>query len=72
MQCSTIHHIQKFGENVVIFQLATRWQQWYIIRCFLVLDDTSKVESVIAALKERPQGLELLLAGDFNTNLDHQ
>ena len=31
---------------------------------------TSTIESVVAALKERPKGPELLVAGDFNANLD--
>ena len=28
------------------------------------------IESVVAALKERPRGLELLVMGDLNSNLD--
>ena len=30
-------------------------------------DDTSSIESVVAALKERPQGTALVVAGDLNT-----
>ena len=37
--------------------------------CYLSPDNTSTIESVIAALKERPIGAELLVAGDFNANL---
>ena len=62
--------IQYFSTNVVGFQLETGEQRWYIIECYLTLDDTSTIESVIAALKECPQGSELLVAGDLNTNLD--
>ena len=32
-------------------------------------DDTSIIESVVAALKERPQGTRLLVVGDFNVKL---
>ena len=32
-------------------------------------NNTLMIESVIAALKERPRGAELLVAGDFNFNL---
>ena len=32
-------------------------------------DDTSTIESVVVALKERPRGAKMLLAGDFNVNL---
>ena len=61
--------VHKFGPNVVGFQMATGKQQWYIVRCYLAPDNTSTIESVIAALKERPQGAELLVAGDFNVQL---
>ena len=36
---------------------------------YLAPDDTSTIESVLAALKERPRGAELLVAGDFNVKL---
>ena len=44
-------------------------KRWYIVGCYLSPDNTSKIESVIAALKERPQGAELLVVGYFNDNL---
>ena len=37
--------------------------------CYLSPDNTSTIESVVAALKERPMGNGLLVAGDFNANL---
>ena len=37
--------------------------------CYLAPDDTLTIDSVVAALKERPSGTELLVAGDFNINL---
>ena len=42
---------------------------WYIIGCYLASNDTSMIESVVAALKEQPRGAALLVAGDFNTTL---
>ena len=45
-------------------------RKWYIIRCYLSPDDTSTIESFVAALKERPWGAELLVAGDLNINLE--
>ena len=59
---------QKFGSNVVGFQLATGAQRWYILRYYLDPDDTSTIDSVIATLKECPRGVELLVAGDCNAN----
>ena len=62
--------IQQVGPNVVGFQLAAWKRRWYIIGCYLAPDNTLTIDCVFAALKERPQGSELLVAGDFNTNLD--
>ena len=62
--------IQQFRPNVVGFQMATGEQRWYIIRCYLAPNDTSTIESVVAALKDRHQGLDLLVAGDLNANLE--
>ena len=61
--------VQKFGPNVVGFQIETGEQQWYIVGCYLVPNYTSTIESVVATLKERPKGAELLVTGDFNANL---
>ena len=65
-----VETIQQFGPSVVGFQLATRDRRWYIIGCYLSPDDTSTIESVVAALKERPWGAELLVAGDLNINME--
>ena len=44
--------------------------------CYFSHNGTSTIDSVVAALKERPRGAKLLAAGDFNVNLsepeDHQ
>ena len=64
-----VEDVQQFGTNVVGFQLATGQRQWYIVVCYLAPDKTSTIESVVAALKERPRGAKLLVTGDFNVNL---
>ena len=61
--------VQKFGPNVVGFQLAIGKRQWYIVGCYLAPNDTSTIDSFVAALKERPRGAELLVAGYFNAKL---
>ena len=58
--------IQQFEPNIVGFQMATGEQRWYIIGCYLALEDTSTIEIVITVLKKRPRGLELLVVGDLN------
>ena len=64
-----VEAVQQFGPNVVSFQLATGERRWYIVGCYLAPDDTLTIESVVVALKERPRGARLLVAGDFNVNL---
>ena len=51
--------------------MATGERQWYIIGCYLSPDNNSTIDSVVAALKERPQVLELLVTGGLNTNLEN-
>ena len=65
----TLEAIQQFGPYAVGFQLATGELRLYIIGCYLAPDNTLTINSVVAALKERPQGLEILVIGDLNVNL---
>ena len=64
-----VEAVQKFGPNVIGFQLATGERRWYIVGCYLAPDDTSTIERVVEALQSRPRGAELLVARDFNVNL---
>ena len=64
-----VEAVRQFGPNVVSFQLATGARRWYIIGCYLAPDYTSTIESVVAALKERPRVTALIVAGVLNTTL---
>ena len=64
-----VEAVHQFGPNIVGFQLAAGERWWYIVGCYLTHDDTSTIDSVVSALKERPRGAELLVVGDFNLNL---
>ena len=44
-------------------------RRWYIVGCYLSPDGTSTIEWVVEALRERPTGAELLVAGNMNINL---
>ena len=46
-----VEAVRQFGPNIVSFQLATGALQCYIIGCYLAPDDTSTIDSVVAALK---------------------
>ena len=61
--------MEKFGPNVISFQLATGARRWYIVGVYLASNDTSTMEKVIEALRSRPRGAELLMGGAFNVNL---
>ena len=61
--------VQQFRPNVVGFQLVTGERWWCTMVCYLAPEETSTIESVVAALKERPRGAKLLVAGDFNVKL---
>ena len=37
--------------------------------CYIAPNNTWTIESVVAALKERPRGTEVMVAGDFNAKL---
>ena len=41
-----------------------------IIGYYLSPNDTYTIKCIVAALKERTRGLKILVAGDFNANLD--
>ena len=68
-QLFAVEAVRQFGLNVVGFQLATGARRWYIIGCYLALNDISTIESVVAPLKERPRGTALIVACDLNTTL---
>ena len=61
--------LQQFGTNVVRFQLMTRERQWYIVGCYLSPDDTLTIDCFLVAVRKRPRCSELLVAGNFNSNL---
>ena len=63
--------VRQYGPNVTSFELATGARRWYIIRCYLSPNDTSTIEIVVAALKDRPKGTALVVAGDLNTALEY-
>ena len=58
-----VEAVQQFGTNVVGFQMATGERRWYIVGCYLALDNTLMILSVVDALKESPRGAVLLVAG---------
>ena len=64
-----VEAVEKFGPNVIRFQLATGARQWYILGVYLAPKDTTTMERVSEAIQSKPRGAELLVPGDFNVDL---
>ena len=61
--------MEKFGPNVLGFQIATGARRWYIVGVYIAPEDTTTMERVVEAIRRKPRGAELLVAGDFNVNI---
>ena len=64
-----VEAVQNYRPNMIGYQLATGARQWYIVGCYLATDDSSTMERVVEALRSRPRGAEMMVAGDLNANL---
>ena len=64
-----VEAVEKFGPNVLRFQLATGARRWYSVVVYIAPKDTTTMERVVEAIRRKPQGAELLVAGDFNVNI---
>ena len=64
-----VEAVEKFGPNVIGFQLATGLQRWYIVGVYLSPEDTRTMERVSEAIRSKPRGAELLVAVDFKVDI---
>ena len=64
-----VEAVEKFGPNILGFQIATGARRWYIVGVYLAPEDTTMMERVSKAIRSRSRGAELLVAGDFNVDL---
>ena len=65
-----VEAVREYGPNVTSFKLETGSRRWCIIGCYLAPDDTSTIERVVDALRDRPKGTVLVVVGDRNTDLE--
>ena len=65
-----VEAVREYGPNVMSFKLAMGARRWYIIGCYLAPKDTSTIERVVSALRDRPKGTALVVAGDLETDLE--
>ena len=61
--------MEKFGPNVIGFQLATGARRWYIVGVYLAPEDTTTMDRVVEAILRKPWGPELLVAGNLKVNI---
>ena len=64
-----VEAVEKFGPNVLGFQLAMGARRWYIIGVYIAPEDTETMERVVAAIRKKPRGAKLMVAGDFNADI---
>ena len=61
--------VEKFGPNVLGFQVATGEQRWYIVGAYIAPEDEETMERVVAEIGRKPRGAEMMVAGDFNADI---
>ena len=64
-----VEAVERFGPNVLGFQVATGERRWYIVGAYVSPEDEEAMETVVAAIGMKPQGAELMVAGDFNADI---
>ena len=64
-----VEAVEKFGPNVLGFQLATGARRWYIMGVYIAPEDTPMMDWVVELIWMKPRGAELLVAGEFNVNI---
>ena len=60
------HHSLKF----ISLQMVTGGQRWHMVVCYFVPHGASTLESAIAATVHIPRGADILVVGDYNTDLE--
>ena len=50
-----VEAVEKFGPNVIGFQLVTGARRWYIVGVYLAPDETETLERITEAIQSRPR-----------------
>ena len=61
--------IRLHSPKVVRFQLASRGQKLYAVGCYIAPANASTIEAVIAAIGQKPCGVYLMVAKEFNVEM---
>ena len=65
-----VEALQTHGPNMLIFQVASGGQCWFIFRCYIAPYDTVTMKLVVAAIDQCPCGAAIMVDREFNTNLE--
>ena len=69
MMILVVEAVERYGPNVMVFQVATGAQRWYIVGAYIAPEDEVTMETVVEAIGRKPPGAELMVAGDFNVDI---
>ena len=61
--------MQQHGPNVLILQVVSRGQWWFIVGCYIVPNDAATIERAVTSISQCPRRAALMVAGDFSTDL---
>ena len=64
-----IEEVEMCGPNVLLFQLVSGATRWYIVGCYLPLNNPTTLTHVKQAWQACPRGCLPILLGDLNVNL---
>ena len=64
-----MEEVRQYGTNVISVEVVSGRRQVYIVGCYIAPDDAQTIERVVKALKDKPPGSALVVAGDLNTDL---
>ena len=64
-----VEEVRQYGTNVSSGEVVSGRRRVYIVGCYIAPDDAQTIERVVKALKDKPPGSALVVAGDLNTDL---
>ena len=64
-----VEAVEKCGPNVMVWQVVTGETRWYIVGAYIAPADEGAMETVVKAIRRRPPGAELMVAGDLNADI---
>ena len=64
-----VEAVERCGPNVMVFQVVKEERRWHIVGAYVAPEDKVTMEMVVKAIRRRPPGAEVMVAGDFNVDI---